>query len=111
MKSESLIENCPVQHTLQFIGGKWRIGILWNLKDGCKRFGDLKRDIAGISEKMLIQELKHLEKMGIVIRKAFPEIPPKVEYSLAEKGISLVPIIINIVNWGYADMKIVDNHD
>ena len=104
-KTSELLKNCPVQHTLQFIGGKWKIGILWNLKDKSKRFGELKRDVLGISEKMLIQELRQLQENKIVKRKEFPQIPPKVEYSLTEKGLSLVPLINEIVLWGYADMK------
>jgi DNA-binding HxlR family transcriptional regulator len=104
-KTSDLLKNCPVQHTLQFIGGKWKIGILWNLRDKSKRFGELKRDVLGISEKMLIQELRQLQKNNIVKRKEFPQIPPKVEYSLTEKGMSLVPLINEIVLWGYDDMK------
>lgn len=99
-----LINDCPVQHTLQFIGGKWRIGILWNLKDEKKRFGLLKREVIGISEKMLIQELKHLQSMMIINRIAYPEIPPRVEYELTERGKTLIPIIQKIVDWGFGDM-------
>lgn len=103
---ESLVKDCPVQHSLQFIGGKWRIGIIWSLKDGQRRFGQLKKDVRGISEKMLIQELKTLEKLGVLTKKAYHEIPPKVEYSLTERGRTLVPVISHIVNWGYADMDL-----
>ncbi len=103
---DELIKSCPVQHTLQFIGGKWRIGILWSMKDGCRRFGELKKDVLGISEKMLIQELRHLERLQIIKRKAYPTIPPKVEYSLTERGDSLIPTILIIVNWGYSDMEL-----
>lgn len=99
-----LLQNCPVQHAQQFIGGKWRIGILWGIKDGCRRFGELKSDVLGISEKMLIQELRHLQKMGIISRKAYGSIPPKVEYRLTERGMSLIPTIQHIVDWGYSDM-------
>jgi len=102
---DRLIEDCPVQHSLQFIGGKWRIGILWSLKKNCRRFGELKRDVLGISEKMLIQELRHLERFKIVKRKAYPTIPPKVEYSLTERGKTLIPIIEQVVAWGYSDME------
>ncbi|HPG08756.1 MAG TPA: helix-turn-helix domain-containing protein [Saprospiraceae bacterium] len=102
---EYLIERCPVQHTLQFIGGKWRIGILWSMKDGCRRFGELKKDVLGISEKMLIQELRHLERADIIHRNAYATIPPKVEYSLTERGLSLIPVLMDIVAWGYSDMK------
>jgi DNA-binding HxlR family transcriptional regulator len=101
---ESIINECPVQHTHQFIGGKWRVGILWSLKNETRRFGELKREVSGISEKMLIQELKHLQKLEIIDRKAYHEIPPKVEYSLTLRGKSLIPLIENIVDWGYSDM-------
>ncbi|MCJ7821351.1 MAG: helix-turn-helix transcriptional regulator [Bacteroidales bacterium] len=95
---------CPVQHSLKFIGGKWRMGILWSLKNGCRRFGELKRDVLGITEKMLIQELRHLESLDIISRRVYYEIPPRVEYSLTPRGETLVPVIENIVSWGYADM-------
>lgn len=98
-------QSCPVQHTYQFIGGKWRVGILWSLRNASRRFGELKRDAPGISEKMLIQELKVLESLQVVSRKAYPEIPPKVEYSLTARGKTLIPLIESIVDWGYADMK------
>jgi DNA-binding HxlR family transcriptional regulator len=101
---ESLANDCPVQHALQFIGGKWRIGILWSLKDGSKRFGELKRDVLGISEKMLIQELKRLGDVRVIKRKTYPEVPPRVEYSLTERGKSLMPLVSNIISWSYADM-------
>ena len=97
-------EKCPVQHSLKFIGGKWRIGIIWSMKASCRRFGELKRDLAGITEKMLIQELRHLESIGVVRRTAYFEIPPKVEYSLTERGMTLIPVLENIVSWGYSDM-------
>ena len=101
----TLTTDCPVQHSLQFIGGKWRIGIIWSMKAQCRRFGEIKRDVLGISEKVLIQELRHLEYHKIISRKAFPLIPPKVEYSLTERGKSLIPIIEKVVAWGYSDME------
>jgi DNA-binding HxlR family transcriptional regulator len=100
-----IVQKCPVQHTHQFIGGKWRIGILWSLRNGSTRFGQLKRDVLGISEKMLIQELKNLESLKVISRKAYPEIPPKVEYSLTSRGKTLIPLIEGVVEWGYAEMK------
>ncbi len=104
--SKPTLEDCPVQHTQQFIGGKWRIGILWSMRDGCRRFGELKREVLGISEKMLIQELRHLETMKMINRKAYPEVPPKVEYALTDRGKTLLPIVQKIVDWGYADMQL-----
>ena len=74
------------------------------MKSSCRRFGELKRDVLGITEKMLIQELRHLESMGVVCRTAYFEIPPKVEYSLTERGRTLIPILESLVSWGYADM-------
>ncbi len=103
---EELLRNCPVQHSLKFIGGKWRIGIIWSLRSNCRRFGELKRDVLGITEKMLIQELRHLESLGVIYRKAYNEIPPKVEYSLTERGKTLIPLLENIISWGYSDMEI-----
>ena len=103
---EELLKKCPVQHSLKFIGGKWRIGIIWSMKTNHRRFGELKRDVLGITEKMLIQELRHLESLGVVCRTAYYEIPPKVEYSLTERGRTLVPLIENIVSWGYLDMEL-----
>ena len=103
---DELLKSCPVQHSLKFIGGKWRIGIIWSMKTSCRRFGELKRDVLGITEKMLIQELRYLERLGVVCRKAFYEIPPKVEYSLTERGKTLIPLLENIVSWGYSDMEI-----
>lgn len=101
---EELLQKCPVQHSLKFIGGKWKMGIIWSLRSGSRRFGELKRDVLGITEKMLIQELRSMEELEIISRKAYFEIPPKVEYSLTERGKTLIPVIENIVVWGYADM-------
>ncbi len=101
---EELLQRCPIQHSLKFIGGKWRMGIIWSLRSGCRRFGELKKDVLGITEKMLIQELRHLESLGIVSRQMYYEIPPKVEYSLTSRGKTLVPVVENIVSWGYLDM-------
>ncbi len=106
---EEMLEKCPVQHSLKFIGGKWRMGILWSLRTGCRRFGELKKDVLGITEKMLIQELRHLESQGIINRHVYYEIPPKVEYSLTERGYTLIPVVESIVSWGYSDMAVYEN--
>ena len=100
-----MVSDCPVQHSLKFIGGKWKIGIIWSLKAEKRRFGQLKKDVLGISEKMLIQELKVLEKLGMITKHAYYEIPPRVEYSLTQRGMTLVPVIEHIVHWGYEDME------
>jgi DNA-binding HxlR family transcriptional regulator len=105
MRVEEMLQKCPVQHSLKFIGGKWRMGIIWSLRLGCRRFGELKKDVLGITEKMLIQELRHLESLNIIYRHVYYEIPPKVEYSLTSRGRTLIPVVENIVSWGYSDMK------
>ncbi len=110
LTAEEMLEKCPVQHSLKFIGGKWRMGILWSLRVGCRRFGELKKDVLGITEKMLIQELRHLESQGIINRHVYFEIPPKVEYSLTERGTTLIPVVESIVSWGYSDMALYEKH-
>ncbi|QCX01568.1 helix-turn-helix transcriptional regulator [Aggregatimonas sangjinii] len=99
-KSERKNSECPVSHALGIIGGKWSLLILKEIGLEKRRFGELKRLIPEISEKMLIQELKSLVHFGILTRKAYREIPPKVEYSLTENGKSVLPIIDQIKSFG-----------
>src|SRR5947209_3684331 len=82
----------PVEATLDVIGGKWKVVILFWLKDRTLRFGELRRKIPGVSERMLTQQLRELEEHGIVHREVYPEVPPKVEYSLTDYGGTLRPI-------------------
>jgi DNA-binding HxlR family transcriptional regulator len=92
---------CPVTTALSVIGGKWKVIILWHLKEGgVKRFGELQRLVRGISQKMLTQELRDLEESGLVSRKVYPVVPPKVEYSLTETGWSLKPVLEQLCDWG-----------
>jgi DNA-binding HxlR family transcriptional regulator len=91
---------CPVTTALSVIGGKWKVIILWHLQDGVKRFGELQRQVKGISQKMLTQELRDLEESGLVGRKVYPVVPPKVEYSLTETGWSLKPVLEQLCEWG-----------
>ena len=92
---------CPVTTALSVIGGKWKVIILWHLKEGgVKRFGELQRLVRGISQKMLTQELRDLEESGLVSRKVYPVVPPKVEYSLTETGWSLKPLLEQMCEWG-----------
>ncbi len=92
---------CPVTIALSVIGGKWKVIILWHLKEGgVKRFGELQRLVRGISQKMLTQELRDLEDSGLVSRKVYPVVPPKVEYSLTETGWSLKPVLEQLSDWG-----------
>lgn len=92
---------CPLEYTLDIIGGKWKMIILWRLyNDGVKRYGEIKKQLAGISHKMLSQQLKELEAEGLIFRKEYYEIPPRVEYSLTEKGKTLEPLLSYAYQWG-----------
>lgn len=93
-------ESCPLEKTLRLIVGKWKTILLWHLGDGKKRYGELKKLIPEVSEKMLIQSLRALETDKLVIRTVYPEIPPRVEYSLSSKGRSLSPLICALHAWG-----------
>jgi DNA-binding HxlR family transcriptional regulator len=99
-KDENNNSPCPVNEALSVIGGKWRLQIIFQIGGEKRRFGELKRLIPPISEKMLIQELKNLTAAGILNRKAFKQIPPKVEYSLTKEGIKILPIIEQIREFG-----------
>ncbi|MBD2355485.1 helix-turn-helix transcriptional regulator [Tolypothrix sp. FACHB-123] len=94
-----------VQTTLKVLGGKWKILILWHLKDESRRFSQLKRLIPDISEKVLSQQLRELEKDGIVTRTVYSDIPPKVEYSFTDYGRSLMPALNVLCNWGKAHLQ------
>lgn len=91
---------CPIEKTLRLIVGKWKTILLWHLSSGTKRYGELKKLIPDVSEKMLIQSLRELEKDELVIRKVYPEVPPKVEYRLSKRGKSLSPLICALNTWG-----------
>lgn len=93
-------ENCPVEATLELIGGKYKALILWRLADGTMRFSQLRKVISGITAKMLTQQLRELEASGLICREVFPVIPPKVEYSLTELGKSLMPVLTTMRDWG-----------
>lgn len=94
-------ESCPIEHTVNLIGHKWKVLILRNLNnEGTQRFGQLNKGIKGITQKMLTQQLRQLEADGLINRKVYPEVPPKVEYSLTEFGESLKPILEAMNKWG-----------
>ena len=99
------IDDCPVTFTMSRIGGKWKPIILYLITKGGNRFGILQRGIEGISKQMLTKQLRELEKDGILHRKIYAEIPPRVEYSLTELGESLLPIIGSMKSWGESQMK------
>ena len=91
---------CPVETTLTLIGDKWKVLILRDLLPGTKRFGELKRSIGNVSQKVLTAQLRDMESNGLINRKVYPEVPPRVEYSLTELGQSLKPILDAMWNWG-----------
>ncbi|MNP39903.1 HTH-type transcriptional activator HxlR [compost metagenome] len=99
-------ESCPIEHTVNLIGHKWKVLILRNLhNDGTQRFGDLNKGINGISQKMLTQQLRQLEQDGLITRTVYPEVPPKVEYSLTELGESLKVVLDAMNIWGTQHIK------
>ncbi len=91
---------CPVETTLMLIGNKWKVLILRDLLPGTKRFGELKKSIGNVSQKVLTAQLRDMESNGLINRKVYPEVPPRVEYSLTELGQSLKPILDAMWNWG-----------
>jgi DNA-binding HxlR family transcriptional regulator len=93
-------QQCPAERTLDIIGGRWKVLILWQLFPGERRFSELSRAIAGITQKMLTQQLRELEQDGIVHREVYAQIPPKVEYSLTPLGQSLKPVVDAMCEWG-----------
>lgn len=92
--------DCGLGPAFDAIGGKWKVAILWALRSGTVRFGELKRRIDGISEKMLIQQLRELEQDKLVTRHMFYEVPPRVEYSLSKWGTSLNTALADLADWG-----------
>ena len=93
---------CPVETTLTLIGDKWKVLILRDLMPGTKRFGELKKSVGNVSQKVLTAQLRTMEESGLVNRKVYAEVPPRVEYSLTELGNSLKPILDSMRAWGEA---------
>lgn len=93
-------DTCPVQTTLELIGGKYKALILWHLSDGKLRFSELRNAIGAVTPKMLTQQLRELEAQQLIHREVYPVIPPKVEYSLTELGESLMPVLMSMRDWG-----------
>ena len=91
---------CPAEFTLAMIGGRWTIPIIFHLLGGRKRFTELAHGLNGVTQKMLTQQLREMERNGLVERKVFPQVPPKVEYSLSELGMSLRPVVDAMCQWG-----------
>ena len=94
--------DCGIGPAFEVVGGKWKAAILWELAEGPVRFGELKRRVRGVTEKMLIQQLRELERDRLITRTAFPEVPPRVEYALTEWGAGLNETLAPIADWGEA---------
>lgn len=102
LSDQTEVYAAPFEYTLSIIGGKWKMIIMfWLSKKEIMRYGELKRSIKGITHKMLSSQLKELEAENIIIRTEYHQIPPKVEYSLSTKGLSLMPILSEMCEWGY----------
>ena len=93
---------CPVETTLTLISDKWKVLILRDLMQGTKRFGELKKSIGSVSQKVLTAQLREMEQSGLLTRTVYPEVPPRVEYTLTDLGYSLKPILDAMWNWGEA---------
>jgi DNA-binding HxlR family transcriptional regulator len=90
---------CPIQRTIALIGDKWKIIVICTLKDGTMRFGEIQRAMDGITPKVLTRQLRDLERDGLIDREVFPQVPPRVEYSLTALGRSLLPILAQLHDW------------
>ena len=91
---------CPAEYALAVIGGRWKVLILYRLFQGTKRFSELERGVTGITQKVLTQQLRQLERDGIVQRTIYPQVPPRVEYRLTSRGESLKPVVDAMCQWG-----------
>ena len=100
MSNEKPLPACPVETTWSLISDKWTVVIIRDLLTGTKRFNELMRSVTGITQKVLTSHLRNMEANGLLVRKVYPEIPPKVEYTLTETGYSLKPILDAMYTWG-----------
>ena len=100
--------NCPVEATIQLIGGKYKAVILWHLMNQTLRYSEIHKRIPKATDKMLAQQLRELEKDGLINRTVYPVVPPKTEYSLTERGKRLIPSIIELNKWGLTYLKEMD---
>ncbi|WP_020671541.1 winged helix-turn-helix transcriptional regulator [Amycolatopsis nigrescens] len=97
---EDMPEYCTIEAAMEVVGGKWKLAILKNLLPGVRRFGELKRAMPTVTARMLTRQLRELEADGLIRREVYPEVPPKVEYSLTEVGRSLEKIALELEEWG-----------
>jgi DNA-binding HxlR family transcriptional regulator len=100
--------HCPVEVSMEILSGKWKCLMLWHLNDGKKRYKELERIVPGVSQKMLTQQLKEMERDGLVVRTVYPEVPPRVEYSLTELGRTAFPILQLMHSWAVERVGVED---
>lgn len=99
-KTYECAAGCPVEATLDLIGGKWKGVVLYHLCDGVLRFNELRRRLTGVTQRMLTKQLRELEESGLIVRTVYAEVPPRVEYRLSKDGESLRPVIHALEQWG-----------
>lgn len=97
---EKELPECPVETTLMLISDRWKVLIIRDLLNGTKRFGEIKKSVGNVSQKVLTANLRSMEESGLLTRKVYPEVPPRVEYTLTQTGYSLKPILDAMVEWG-----------
>ncbi len=100
MMKQSSIPSCPVELALQLVSNRWKVLIIRDLLDGTKRFSELKRSVGNITQKVLTANLRDMEQSGLLTRRAYAEVPPRVEYTLTELGQSLRPVVHALSEWG-----------
>lgn len=108
MKTKAELPECPIATTVQIIGSKWKLLIIRNLRMRPWRFNELQRNLEGISQKVLTDSLRSMEEDGIITRTVYPEVPPRVEYSLSELGETMRPILDSMETWGKEYKKSLD---
>lgn len=101
--------HCPVEAALDVIGGKWKPLILWALGDNVLRFNELQKALPGVNAKMLTKQLRELEEDGVIRRTVYPEVPPRVEYTITEFGKTLIPILLALCAWGAQYLGVDEN--
>jgi DNA-binding HxlR family transcriptional regulator len=105
LNEEAINAGCGVAYTLALIGGRWKPNILWRLLRGKCRYNELRRSIEGVSERILVMQLRELERDQLIKRTVYPEVPPKVEYELTTMGWSMEPMLQSISDWGEVHRK------
>lgn len=110
LNEKMINDSCGMAYTLGILGGRWKPAILCRLMHGTMRYGELKKSIDGISERMLVAQLRELENDGIVQRKVFPEVPPRVEYEMTELGLTMKSVIASMSDWGNMHRSVSQQH-